>query len=164
MNSFAHEDRSIGSAHTLLLAFDRWIFLSALKEGKNIMLIRPAIVSTLFAAALLSSGSASADTVRNGRVVLMTLGKSGGGDSACQASPFDPGACEKAQRQYERTVNKVYKDYYKRVDNLQDKKAKQIDKADSADEKDQIRDDYRDDLEKAQEARDRKLQKAQSQL
>lgn len=115
-------------------------------------------------AALMAPGVAAADTVRSGRVVLMTTAGSGSGDSVCQASPFNQRACDKAEKQYDKEVRQIGKDFDKQVDKLQKQREKDLKKADSAAEKDQIRADYQEDLEKARTRRDRDLDRAQAEL
>lgn len=123
-----------------------------------------AIATLVLCAAFGAAVPASADTVRGGRVVLLTSASQGGGDSVCQASPFNERACNRAERKYERTVDRIERLYDKNAENLQDKRDRKLEKADSPDEKDDIRDDYKDDLAKLKEKRDRQLEKAQAEL
>ncbi len=125
---------------------------------------RRSIATLLLCTAFGISVPASADTVRDGRVVLLTSASQGGGDSVCQASPFNERACERAQRKYERTVDRIQRQFDRKKDNLQDKRDRKLGNADSPDEKDDIRDDYKDDLAKLKKKRDRQLDKAQAEL
>jgi hypothetical protein len=123
-----------------------------------------AIATLIVCSAFGMSVPASADTVRGGRVVLLTSASQGGGDSVCQASPFNERACNRAERKYERTVDRIQRQFDKKQEDLQAKRDRKLEKADSPDEKDDIRDDYKDDLAKLREKRDRQLDKAQAEL
>lgn len=125
---------------------------------------RQAIATFVLCVAFGAAVPASADTVRGGRVVLLTSASQGGGDSVCQASPFNERACRKAERQYERTVDQIERQFDRERDKLETKRDKQLGKADSPDEKDDIRGEFRDDLAKLQKQRDKQLEDAQAEL
>jgi hypothetical protein len=125
---------------------------------------RQAIATFVLCVAFGASVPASADTVRGGRVVLLTSASQGGGDSVCQASPFNERACRRAERKYERTVDRIERQFDRKRDNLETKRDKKLGQADSPDEKDDIREDFQDDLAKLRKQRDKQLGDAQAEL
>lgn len=128
------------------------------------MLPRPGVVAILLTAAAAWTSPVAADTVRDGRVVLLTSASQGAGDSVCQASPFNQKACDKAQKQYDKDVSAITKKFDSDRKSLEKKRDADLKKAKNEAAKQKIRDKFAADLAKLQDKREKDLDKAQASL